>query len=118
MMHVDEPRLESDLHYRFRYLAEFLGFGAADVAALHAAALLLGPLVPTLVDAVYDKLHHYDATWRHFVPRQFGYEGPVPTAFEDVTEDHEMIRYRKQHLARYLAALVTKPYDEKTVAYL
>ena len=29
-----------------------------------------------------------------------------------------MIRYRKEHLARYLAALVTKPYDGKMVAYL
>jgi hypothetical protein len=29
-----------------------------------------------------------------------------------------MIRYRKEHLARYLAALVTKPYDGKMVGYL
>ena len=29
-----------------------------------------------------------------------------------------MIRYRKQHLARYLATLVSKPYDGKMVAYL
>ena len=31
---------------------------------------------------------------------------------------HQQIRYRKQHLARYLAALVTKPYDGKMVNYL
>jgi hypothetical protein len=30
----------------------------------------------------------------------------------------KMIRFRKQHLARYLATLVTKPYDGKMVAYL
>ena len=28
--------------------------------------------------AVYDKLFGYDATKRHFVPRQYAYEGPVP----------------------------------------
>ncbi|MBL8798974.1 MAG: protoglobin family protein, partial [Planctomycetia bacterium] len=118
MQTIDEPRLEADLAYRFRYLADFLGFGPEDVAAIHAAAPVLAPLVPTLVDAVYQKLHQYDATWRHFVPRQHGYEGPVPHKLADVTPDHPMIQYRKQHLGRYLAALVTRPYDGKMVAYL
>lgn len=104
MQHVNEPRLESDLAYRFDYLSEFIGFGAEDVAAIHGSAAILAPLVPTLVDAVYERLHRYDATWRHFLPRQHGYEGPVPTTLEDLTDDHPMIRYRKGHLARYLAA--------------
>src|SRR5690242_8104986 len=111
MIHIDEERLETDLGYRFGYLVEFMGFGEDDVAAIHAAAPAIAPLVPTLVDAVYDKLHKYDATWRHFLLRQSGYEGAVPRTLEEVTLDHEMIRYRKEHLARYLAALVTKPYD-------
>ena len=38
MIHVNEQRLESDLSYRFHYLSEFMGFGAEDVAAIHAAA--------------------------------------------------------------------------------
>ena len=29
-----------------------------------------------------------------------------------------MIQFRKQHLGRYLAALVTRPYDAKMVQYL
>src|SRR5262245_22493685 len=118
MIHINEQRLESDLGYRFHYLAEFMGFGAEDVAAIHGAAPVLAPLVPTLVGAVYDKLYNYDATWRHFVPKQSGYEGPVPMSLEELTPDHEMIRYRMDHLARYLAALVTKPYDGKMVSYL
>ncbi len=118
MIHIHEDRLESDLDYRFGYLVEFMGFGEDDVRAIHGAAPLVAPLVPTLVNAVYDKLHNYDATWRHFLPRQSGYEGAVPKSLADVTPDHEMIRYRKEHLARYLAALVTKPYDGKMVAYL
>src|SRR5262245_6384419 len=118
MIHVNEQRLESDLGYRFHYLAEFMGFGDEDVAAIHAAAPALGPAVPGLVDAVYDRLHGYDATWRHFLPRQTGYEGAVPKSLDEVTQDHEMIRFRKAHLARYLTALVSKPYDGKMVAYL
>lgn len=118
MISINEERLESDLGYRFQYLAEFMGFSADDIATIHAAAPAVAPLVPTLVNAVYEKLHQYDATWRHFLPRQSGYEGAVPTSLAEVTPDHEMIRYRKEHLGRYLAALVTRPYDGKMVGYL
>ena len=118
MKTINESRLESDLGYRFEYLAEFMGFGAGDVRAIHAAAPLLAPRVPALVDAIYVKLFGYSATKRHFVPRQFGYEGKVPESLEGLGLDHEMIEFRKQHLARYLAALVTKPYDGKMVNYL
>jgi len=118
MRHIDEQRLEADLAYRFEYLAEFMAFGSEDIAAIHGAAPAIAPLVPGLVDAVYDKLHRYDATWRHFVPQQTGYEGAVPQSIAEVTPDHEIIQFRKQHLGRYLAALVTRPYDGKMVEYL
>lgn len=118
MKRIDEARLESDLAYRFNYLTEFMGFDAGDVEALHGAAPHLAPLVPAIVDAVYDKLFSYDATKRHFVPRQHGYDGPVPESLEDLAMDHEMIEFRKQHLGRYLVQLVTRPYDDKLVGYL
>jgi hypothetical protein len=118
MQTINEARLESDLAYRFGYLAEFMDFSPDDIAAIHAAAPALAPQVPALVDVVYRKLHTYDATWRHFLPRQYGYEGPVPQNMAELAPDHPMIAYRKQHLARYLAALVSKPYDGKMVAYL
>lgn len=118
MKSIDETRLESDLQYRFGYLTEFIGFTKDDVANIHAAATHLAPLVPSLVDAVYDKLFSYDATKRHFVPRQFGYAGPVPTDLESLTQDHEQIQFRKQHLGQYLKKLVTAAYDGKMVSYL
>jgi hypothetical protein len=118
MRHIDEARLERDLGYRYRYLADFVGFTAEDEAAIHKAAAYLAPLVPGLVDAVYNKLIQQDATWRHFLPRQHGYEGPIPSSLQELTMDHPQIAYRKQHLARYLTALVTRPYDGKMVEYL
>jgi hypothetical protein len=118
MQRIDEARLESDVVYRTKYLSEFMGFGPDDVAAIHAAAKELGPVVPVLVDAVYDKLFSYDATKRHFVGRQSGYDGPLPDGLESLAQDHEMIQFRKEHLARYLASLVTRPYDEKMIGYL
>lgn len=118
MKEIDESRLESDLGYRFQYLAEFMGFSEEDIKVIHGGAALLAPLVPSLVDAVYAKLHSYDATWRHFVPRQDGYTGEIPVKLEDLTMDHPQIKFRKEHLARYLAKLVTAPYDGKMVQYL
>ena len=118
MKRIDEQRLEEDTAYRVGYVSEFMGFGEQDVAAIHGAAVHLAPLVPALVDAVYVKLFSYDATKRHFVPRQSGYQGRVPDNLEALTLDHEMIQFRKAHLARYLGALVTRAYDGKMIEYL
>ena len=118
MQQIDEARLEEDLAYRFGYLAGFMEFDDDDVAAIHGAAEHLGPIVPQLVDAVYDKLAQYDATWRHFVPRQDGYDGPLAESVEKLQMSDDVIQFRKQHLARYLEALVTRSYDEKMINYL
>lgn len=118
MKAIDEPKLESDLTYRFHYLVDFIDFSQSDIDTIHAAAPALAPLVPGLVDAVYAKLHSYDATWRHFLPRQHGYSGEVPTDLTQLSPDHPQIAFRKQHLGRYLVALVSKPYDGKMAEYL
>lgn len=118
MKAIDEAKLESDIGYRYAYVAEFMGFGESDVEILHAAAEHLGPLVPSLVDAVYEKLFSYDATKRHFLPKQDGYDGPLAGDLESLTLDADVIKFRKQHLGRYLETLVTKPYDGKMVQYL
>lgn len=118
MKQIDEVRLEQDTGYRFGYVAEFIGFGEEDIQAIHGAAGALAPIVPALVDAVYEKLFKYDATKRHFMPRQSGYQGDLPANLESLSQDHPMIQFRKQHLGRYLVALVTKPYDSSMVGYL
>lgn len=118
MQQIDEARLETDVVYRVGYVSEFMGFNDSDVSTIHEAAPLLGPIVPAVVDAVYDKLFSYDATKRHFVPRQSGYDGPIPDGVETLDLSHEMIQFRKGHLARYLVTLVTKPYDGKMIGYL
>ena len=108
---IDEQKLGSDLGYRFGNVTEFIDFGEDDIAAIHGSAAHLAPIVPQLVDAVYDKLFLYDATRRQFVPRQSGYEGDVPENVEALLMNHEMIEVHKLHPGRYLERLVTKPYD-------
>src|SRR5262245_4742108 len=118
MQRIDERRLEADTRYRFGYVADFIGLGPADIETIHAAKDALAPLVPGLVDAVYVKLFSYDSTKRHFVPRQHGYEGPVPEGLETLTVDHPQIVFRKKHLGNYLVNLVTRPYDARMIEYL
>jgi hypothetical protein len=118
MKSIDEARLESDPQYRYEYLAEFIGFGPDDVKLIQGAAPHLGPRAPALVERTYAKLLSYDATARHFVPRQHGYDGPTPADLSALTEDHPQIRFRKDHLNRYFLHLISRAFDAKMVQYL
>lgn len=118
MQTIDEARLETEPAYRFRYLAEFLGFGPEDQAAIQGAAPYLGPLIPQLVERTYQKLLAYDATARHFVPRQAGYDGALPANLADLTAAHPQIQFRKEHLSRYFMQILGRTCDEKFVPYL
>ena len=106
MKTIDEERLESNLAYRFEYLAEFIGFDASDAAAVQASGPYLGPLIAVIVERTYDKLLAYDATARHFVPRQSGYDGPVPSGPADITASHPQVQFRREHLLRYFMQIV------------
>ena len=118
MQAIDESRLEVDPQYRYEFLAEFIGFGPSEVILVQASAPQLGPRIPALVEKTYEKLLSYDATARHFVPRQHGYEGDVPLNLNEVTVDHPQIKFRKDHLNRYFIALIGRAYDSKMVQYL
>jgi hypothetical protein len=118
MKMIDEERLESNLAYRFEYLAEFIGFDASDAAAVQASGPYLGPLIPVIVERTYDKLLAYDATARHFLPRQSGYDGPLPGGQADITATHPQIQFRKEHLSRYFLQIVGGNCDARIAPYL
>lgn len=118
MKSIDEARLETDVAYRFGYLAEFIGFTGDDAALIQASAPHLGPAIPHLVDSTYARLLSYDATARHFVPRQHGFAGPLPRSAEELTQASPPIRFRKDHLTRYFMQLIGRSYDDKMVSYL
>ena len=118
MQTIDEERLKNDAQYRYEYLADFIGFGAEDAALIQAFAPHLGPRIGELVEQTYAKLLTYDATARHFVPRQHGYEGDVPDGLANLDSDHPQIKFRKDHLNRYFMQLIGRSYDAKMVQYL
>ncbi|MFT7641246.1 MAG: hypothetical protein ACI9G1_002992 [Pirellulaceae bacterium] len=118
MKHVDEALLEADAHQRYSFLAEFIGFGPADVKLIQSSAPHLGPHIGELVDKTYEKLLAYDATARHFVPKQHGFDGETPAKLEELSSSHPQIQFRKDHLNRYFMSLIGRSYDLKMVHYL
>lgn len=122
MKHIS-PATLSNLPDRIAYLRAFLDFTSKDVAYLHAAAPIVKPLVPAIVDIVYVKLLSFDITAKAFVQRQTGYEGKSLEErggrVEDLNAEDEQIKFRKGFLTRYLARLVEMDYeDDKDWEYL
>ena len=117
MKAIDEAKLETDLEYRFQYLAEFIGFSAEDQAAIQMSAMYLGPMIPELVDATYARLLAYESTARHFLPRQAGYEGPLPANMIALSQSAQ-IQFRKEHLGRYFMQMLGRSFDSKMILYL
>ncbi len=118
MQTIDEKKLETDPQYRYEYLADFIGFGPEDAAKIQAFAPHLGPRIAELVERTYAKLLSYDATARHFLPKQHGYEGDLPENLADLSENHPQVQFRKDHLNRYFMQLIGRSYDAKMVQYL
>lgn len=92
--------------------------GAEDIKAIEAVADQVRPLVPVVVDAVYAKLFEFDVTKKHFVPKNEGFSGEVPTSLEELTLDHPQIKFRKDFLGKYLNKILSGPYDERFLRYL
>ncbi|KAF8155588.1 Protoglobin-domain-containing protein, partial [Crassisporium funariophilum] len=112
MRHISPSSL-NDLTSRVQYLREFIGFSEEDAAALHAARDVVAPLVPIVVDTVYEKLLSFDITAKSFVPRQTGYEGEAPAKLSELSMNHPQIKFRKDFLAGYLVKLVTMDYSKE-----
>jgi hypothetical protein len=42
----------------------------------------------------------------------------LPSSLDELTQDHEVICFRKAHLSRYLGQIVRLPYDTNMIGYL
>ncbi|KAJ3068059.1 hypothetical protein HDU98_008783 [Podochytrium sp. JEL0797] len=117
---VDRERLYTDLMYRFGYVSKFVDFNESDIAAIKNAAPLIAPLVPVIVDAVYDHLFQFDLTKEIFLQKGDGFNPHVhmPSNLNELTVESEQIKFRKDFLGKYLVKLVTAEYDAKFVQYL
>ena len=118
MKHIDEARLETDLQQRYEFLCDFIGFGPNDIRLIQSSAPYIGPQIGEMVEKTYARLLEFDATARHFISRQHGYEGELPHNLSELTAQHPLIQFRKDHLNRYFTALVGRSFDGKMVQYM
>ncbi|KAJ8654999.1 hypothetical protein O0I10_009395 [Lichtheimia ornata] len=116
--HIDRDKLYTDGAYRFQYVTNFMDFGPDDIKVIETVGPRLKPLIPAVVDAVYDKLYGYDITWKHFLPRNEGYQGKVVDDLDSLNPNSDQIKFRKDFLKRYLEKLFDGPYDERMLRYL
>lgn len=118
MRTVDEMKLSEDVQYRYEFLAEFIGFGSDDIAAIQSFVPHLGPRIGELVERTYEKLLMYDLTARHFIQPQHGCEESPAPDLSQLDANDPQVRFRKDHLQRYFLQLIGRAYDAKMVLYL
>ncbi|KAJ2480706.1 hypothetical protein IWW56_002289 [Coemansia sp. RSA 2131] len=118
MQNIDHDRLYMDLQYRYDYVAGFIGFTKEDQDLIHKSGSVVAGLVPTIVDAVYDKLFNYDITWSHFAEDQDGLNTAATHDVGKVTMGSEVITFRKTMLTKYLKKLVSSEWNLSYLKYL
>ncbi|KAJ2079835.1 hypothetical protein H4R24_003492 [Coemansia sp. RSA 988] len=120
MKHIEHDRLYTDLQYRYDYVASMIGFTREDQELIKKSGTVVAGLVPTIVDAVYDKLYQYDITWKHFAQDQEGLEVQTSSSNDEknVTMGSEVIKFRKNMLTKYLKKLVTAEWNLSFIKYL
>ncbi|OMH80437.1 hypothetical protein AX774_g4615 [Zancudomyces culisetae] len=118
MKHIDEKLLETDLVYRFGYVAEHIGFTEDDRKAILAVSSFLAPLAKPITDAVYSKLFQFDTTKKYFVVRHDGFSGKLADSLEELKVDDEIIRFRKNMLAKYVGKIINFEINKEFVMYI
>ena len=58
--HIETNLLNSDLRYRFDYISKFLNFTTDDIRILNDLAKIVRPLIPTVVDTMYQKILNFN----------------------------------------------------------
>ena len=117
--HVEGPRLNSDLRYRFEYLSKFLNFTSDDIAMLNTFAPIIFPLVPVISDTVYRKLFSFDVTKQYFLVRNDGFEGFIPKRQCGITLDSVQMALRRDMLSMYLKRVLTQAdWNDSFLQYL
>ncbi|MCJ1236282.1 hypothetical protein MMC14_004261 [Varicellaria rhodocarpa] len=116
MQHISPTTLCS-LPHRLNYTLSFLNLDPSiDGQAITRSAALLGPLLPTILDAVYTKLLSYDITAKAFLsplpspslsPPNHATTPPPPQNPQQLHLTHAHILRQKTFLKAYLLRIAT-----------
>jgi len=87
---------------RLQLLERYVGFTETDWSALRESAKVLGPKLPSLLDALYDQILAFEDTRRILLP--------------DGVHDETYIAIRKEHLTEWVLKTVATDLDRGTFA--
>jgi hypothetical protein len=102
--HIDDEKLNVDIHYRFDFISKFINFTSEDIKILNNFANIILPVIPVIVDSVYRKLFQYDVTKNYFIINDEISDGSTRQD-ESLSLDSPQILYRKDMLSTYLKRL-------------
>lgn len=100
--HIEKRLLCTDLRYRFDYVSKFLNFTTDDIAALNSFAKIAHPQIPSLVEAIYQKLFEYDITKNYFVKHNLGLKSSKAKEESQLTLESEQMLLRIDAIRKYL----------------
>ncbi|CAF3117358.1 unnamed protein product [Rotaria sp. Silwood2] len=104
--HIDKTLLDTDLRYRFDYLSKFLNFTEDDITMLNTLSKIAHPLIPSVVEGLYQKLLDYDITKQYFLTQNYGFEGTMTTDEAQLTIKSEQMIFRINHMRKYLSRIL------------
>jgi hypothetical protein len=102
--HIDDEKLNTDIHYRFDFISKFINFTSEDIKILNNFSSIILPFIPVIVDSVYRKLFQYDVTKNYFIISDGISDGSTQQD-ENLSLDSPQILYRKDMLSTYLKRL-------------
>ena len=105
MKHIDVDAIREQSSARFAFLTDFCRFGADDWAGLDASLPFLAPVLPDLLDRLYEHLLAYDDTRRIFL----GPQGEL---------DPQYIELRKEHMTEWIMTAMTIRDADKFASYV
>lgn len=91
MPHIPNPQDIEDAGRYFRYMSEFVGFGAEDAQAIRKSALIIEKYLPTIIGRFYTNLLQYPPTRKFFVKK----DGRVDQAYLELRMYHQANFWRR-----------------------
>ena len=117
--HIEKESIGTNLRVRFEYLSKFVNFTSDDIATLNVLGEVTGPLIPIVVDKIFQRLLDFDVTKRYFLMRHFGYTGNVVVNDSQLTLESEQMVFRRTSLGKYLKRILRqKVWNDAFLEYL
>ena len=89
----------------FRYMADFVGFGPAEAAAIHESRFIIEKYIPEIVSRFYQQLLTYPPTRKFFLR-------------PDGSLDQDYLQMRMGHLANFWRRTASGVFDDEYARYV